>query len=124
VKGGKFSEESIKALTHRIQFGGDEVVAAKDGAGSATLSMAYAGQVFTSRLLQAIAGKKDVIESAFVENKLTAAPFFAAPVRLGPNGVEEVLPLGPLSAFEQKGLDAAIPDLIAQAKKGVDFANK
>ena len=26
-----------------MQFGGDEVVKAKDGAGSATLSMAYAG---------------------------------------------------------------------------------
>lgn len=39
VKGAKFSEEDIKALTHRIQFGGDEVVQAKDGAGSATLSM-------------------------------------------------------------------------------------
>lgn len=26
-----------------VQFGGDEVVQAKDGAGSATLSMAYAG---------------------------------------------------------------------------------
>lgn len=26
-----------------VQFGGDEVVKAKDGAGSATLSMAYAG---------------------------------------------------------------------------------
>lgn len=32
-------ENSIKSLTHRIQFGGDEVVAAKDGQGSATLSM-------------------------------------------------------------------------------------
>ena len=39
VEGAKFSEEDIKALTHRIQFGGDEVVQAKDGAGSATLSM-------------------------------------------------------------------------------------
>jgi malate dehydrogenase len=28
-------------LVKRIQFGGDEVVKAKDGAGSATLSMAY-----------------------------------------------------------------------------------
>lgn len=26
-----------------VQFGGDEIVKAKDGAGSATLSMAYAG---------------------------------------------------------------------------------
>ena len=30
-------------LLNRVQFGGDEVVKAKDGAGSATLSMAYAG---------------------------------------------------------------------------------
>ena len=30
-------------LVNRIQFGGDEVVKAKEGAGSATLSMAYAG---------------------------------------------------------------------------------
>jgi malate dehydrogenase len=33
---------ALDALTHRVQFGGDEVVKAKDGAGSATLSMAYA----------------------------------------------------------------------------------
>ena len=39
VKEAKFTEEDIKALSHRIQFGGDEVVQAKDGAGSATLSM-------------------------------------------------------------------------------------
>lgn len=39
MKGANFTEEDIKALTHRIQFGGDEVVKAKDGAGSATLSM-------------------------------------------------------------------------------------
>lgn len=42
-------------------------------------------------------------------------------VRLGPNGVEEVLSFGKLSAFEQKGLETALPDLIAQAKKGVEF---
>jgi hypothetical protein len=40
---------------------------------------------------------------------------------LGPQGVEEVLSFGELSAFEKKGLEAMIPDLIAQAKKGVEF---
>ena len=121
VPGTKFSEADIAALTHRIQFGGDEVVKAKDGAGSATLSMAYAGQRFTSRLLEAMSGAKNVVECAFVENKLTAAPFFSTPVRLGPNGVEEVLPYGKLSAAEQKTLDAMIKDLQDQAKKGVEF---
>jgi malate/lactate dehydrogenase len=38
VKNANFSESDIAALTNRIQFGGDEVVKAKDGAGSATLS--------------------------------------------------------------------------------------
>lgn len=121
VAGGKFSADDIKNLTHRIQFGGDEVVQAKDGAGSATLSMAYAGQRFASALLRAMDGEKDVIECTFVENDLTDAPFFSTPVRLGPNGVEEVLPFGKLSAAEQATFDAMLPDLIAQAKKGIAF---
>jgi len=121
VPGAKFSEEDIAALTHRIQFGGDEVVKAKDGAGSATLSMAYAGQVFTSRLLAAISGESDVIECTFVENDLTSAPFFSTPVRLGPNGVEEVLPYGTLSSYEEMLLAKIVPDLISRAQKGIDF---
>ncbi len=64
-----------------------------------------------------------MIECSFVENNLTKAPFFSTPVRLGPNGVEEVLPFGALSAAEQKTLDDMIPDLIAQAKKGVEFVH-
>jgi malate dehydrogenase len=121
VPNAKYSEEDIAKLTHRIQFGGDEVVQAKAGAGSATLSMAYAGQYFASRLMAAMKGEKDVIECTFVENDLTSAPFFSTPCRLGPNGVEEVLPYGNLSAFEQEGLDKLVPDLIVQANKGINF---
>lgn len=124
VPNAKFSEADITSLTNRIQFGGDEVVKAKDGAGSATLSMAYAGQLFTSRLLSAIDGEPNVIECSFVENNLTAAPFFSTPIRLGPNGVEEILGYGKLSASEQTVLDAMIPDLVAQAKKGIEFVNE
>ena len=76
----KFSQADLEALTHRIQFGGDEVVQAKDGAGSATLSMAYAGHVFTNRLMAAMKGEKNVVECTFVENNLTKAPFFATNV--------------------------------------------
>lgn len=124
VPGAKFSEDDIAALTNRIQFGGDEVVKAKDGAGSATLSMAYAGQRFASRLLEAMNGKKDVVECTFVENDVTSAQYFSTPCRLGPNGVEEVLPYGNLSAAEQATLDAMLPDLKAQAQKGIDFVTK
>ncbi|KAJ2842232.1 Malate dehydrogenase, cytoplasmic, partial [Coemansia erecta] len=37
VEGLKLGKEELDALTHRVQFGGDEVVKAKDGLGSATL---------------------------------------------------------------------------------------
>jgi hypothetical protein len=42
--------------------------------------MAYAGHVFTNRLLHAMGGDKNVIENTFVENNLTKAPFFSTPV--------------------------------------------
>jgi malate dehydrogenase len=47
------------------------VVKAKDGAGSATLSMAQAGYRFTASLIKAMKGAKDVVECTFVENTLT-----------------------------------------------------
>jgi malate dehydrogenase len=81
--GFKFNEEDTKALTHRIQFGGDEVVAAKNGTGSATLSMAYAGAHFTLQLLRALRGDKNIVECTYVESTATASPFFATPVVLG-----------------------------------------
>lgn len=122
VAGANFSEEDIEALTQRIMFGGDEVVKAKDGAGSATLSMAYAGAHFTSQLLKAMDGQTGITECAFVESGVTAAPYFSTPVSLGPNGVTEVHGHGALSAYEQDVLDKAVPDLIAQAEKGIAFA--
>ena len=39
---------AVAKLPLGVQFGGDEVVQAKDGAGSATLSMAYAGYRYVS----------------------------------------------------------------------------
>jgi malate dehydrogenase len=124
VKNAKLTEEQIKALTHRIQFGGDEVVKAKDGAGSATLSMAYAGARFAVRLLDAMNGEKNVVECSFTQNNVTKLPFFSTPVTLGPNGVEQVHPFGKLSALEQKNFDEMLPDLEKQIAKGVAFVNK
>ncbi|RAW26498.1 Malate dehydrogenase [Phytophthora cactorum] len=122
LKGAKFSDEDIAKLTHRIQFGGDEVVQAKNGTGSATLSMAYAGARFTSRLLDAMNGEKDVIECSYTQNDVTKLPFFSTPVTLGPNGVEKVHHFGELSAVEQANFDEMIVALEGQIKKGVDFA--
>ena len=69
-----------------VQFGGDEVVQAKEGAGSATLSMAYAGARFTGDLLRALNGEKGVTTPTFVKSPLFAdqgIDFFSSNVELG-----------------------------------------
>nr|BAQ25458.1 malate dehydrogenase [Diplonema papillatum] len=121
--GFEFSQDEIDKLTHRIQFGGDEVVKAKDGAGSATLSMAYAGAQFAFRLMAAMNGEKDVVECTFVESKVNELPFFSSPVRLGKNGVEEILPVPEHSAYEAGLMEACMKDLKGNIEKGVQFAN-
>merc|ERR1712151_537938 len=72
-----FTDAERDALTHRIMFGGDEVVKAKDGGGSATLSMAFAGAEFADRVMAGLAGEAGVTECTFVETSVTEAKFFA-----------------------------------------------
>jgi len=116
-----FTKEELDTLTNRIQFGGDEVVKAKAGSGSATLSMAYAGAEFTYAILRGLKGEKGVIQPAFVKSSVTAAEYFASKVELGPNGVKEIHGLGPLSDYEKEGLEKLLPELQASIKKGIEF---
>merc|ERR1712100_812422 len=89
-----FSDEERDALTHRIAFGGDEVVKAKAGAGSATLSMGYTGAHFADRVMAGLAGESNVVECSFIESSITEAKFFASKVTLDKEGVEKVHEIG------------------------------
>jgi malate dehydrogenase len=125
VENSKFSDDDIKNLSKRIAFGGDEVVQAKAGSGSATLSMAHAGAVFANQVLRAANGEEGIVECAYVDsNLIPEAGFFASPVKLGVNGVEEVLPLPELSDFEKAALAEMLPQLSGEIAKGVDFCQK
>lgn len=119
-----FPEDQLKALTGRIQEAGTEVVKAKAGAGSATLSMAYAGARFANSLLRGLKGESNVIEPAYVVSDVTESEYFSTPLLLGKNGLEKNLGLGKLSDYEQELLKAAIPELKKNIKAGVDFAKK
>ncbi|TRM68707.1 lactate/malate dehydrogenase [Schizophyllum amplum] len=124
AQGKGISGEQYKALINRIQFGGDEVVKAKDGAGSATLSMAYAGAKFTDALLRGLNGEKGVVTPTFVKSPLFAdqgIDFFSSKVELGVNGVEKIHPIGDITAAEQELLDACLPDLKKNIAKGQSF---
>ncbi|GAA5927362.1 hypothetical protein JCM3775_002526 [Rhodotorula graminis] len=116
--------EQLAALVKRIQFGGDEVVKAKDGAGSATLSMAYAGADWADSLLRAMNGEQVEI-CTYVESPLYAdkgVSFFSSPVQISSEGtVGEIKPVGQLHPSEQKLLDACLPDLKKNIEAGVNF---
>lgn len=122
--GKDITGEKYDALVHRIQFGGDEVVQAKDGAGSATLSMAYAGAKFANSVMRGLNGESNIKTQAFVRSPLyekEGIEFFSSTVVLGRNGVEEILPVGKVTAEEQKLIDACLPDLKKNIAKGKDF---
>merc|ERR1719412_3028225 len=119
-----FTDAERDALTHRIMFGGDEVVQAKAGGGSATLSMAYAGADFAGRVLDGLAGESGVKECTFVESSITEAKFFASQVTLGTEGVETIHGLGELTDYEKKLVADMMPDLLAQAEKGIQWVAK
>jgi malate dehydrogenase len=125
-------QDKLDALTYRVQFGGDEVVKAKDGAGSATLSMAYAGWRFAEKVIKAAKGETGIIEPSYVYlpgveggaeiAKLTGVDFFSVPVELGPNGVKKVYNVvADASDYEKKLLKAAYTGLGGNIAKGVEF---
>jgi len=119
-----FPADKLAALTGRIQEAGTEVVKAKAGAGSATLSMAYAAARFSVALMRGLKGDQNVIECCYVRSDVTEAKYFANPVLLGKNGLEKNLGFGKLSAYEEGLLKAAIPELKKTIQKGEDFVNK
>ena len=119
--GFEFSDDDAAAMTKRIQNAGTEVVEAKAGGGSATLSMGQAAAKFGLSLVRALNGEKDVVECTYVEGSGDLARFFAQPVLLGKNGVEKILDYGDLSEFEQTTLDEALETLRSDIKIGEEF---
>ncbi|KAL9056945.1 MAG: hypothetical protein Q9162_002611 [Coniocarpon cinnabarinum] len=116
----------LEEFVRRVQYGGDEVVQAKGGAGSATLSMAMAGARFAESLLKAKQGEKGVIEPTFVDSPFFkdshGVDFFASRVELGSNGVETIHEVGKITPDEQKLLDVCLKDLKSNIEKGVAWA--
>ncbi|KAF5102935.1 hypothetical protein D0Z00_000193 [Geotrichum galactomycetum] len=124
--------DKLDALVNRIQFGGDEVVKAKNGTGSATLSMAYAGFKFAEAVLKGAAGETGIVEPSFVflegieggkeVKDIVGTDFFSVPVEFGKDGASRVQnPLSQASDYEKKLLSVAVDGLKGNISKGVEF---
>ncbi|WLS79396.1 malate dehydrogenase [Erwinia pyri] len=121
IPGVSFTEQEVADLTKRIQNAGTEVVEAKAGGGSATLSMGQAAAKFGLSLVRALNGESNVVECAYVEGDGEHARFFSQPLLLGKNGVAERKPIGTLSAFEQQALTGMLDTLKKDITLGEEF---
>jgi malate dehydrogenase len=122
ASGKKIPADKLEALDKRVQDAGTEVVNAKGGKGSATLSMAYAGARFGSAVLQGLAGQ-EAIECAYVvSDAVEGMNYFSSKVTFGAAGVTKVHPLGPMNEQETKRLEEAKAQLKEEIQAGLDYA--
>merc|ERR1712050_412316 len=120
--GASISASKIPDLDVRVQDAGTEVVKAKNGKGSATLSMAYSGARLGRAVLSGLAGVP-VTECAYVESSVVPElPYFASKVTFGKDGVETVHPIGDLSEHETKRLEELTPILKGEIDDGLEYA--
>ncbi len=124
IPGVSFTEQEVADLTKRIQNAGTEVVEAKAGGGSATLSMGQAAARFGLSLVRALHGESNVVECAYVEGDGEHARFFSQPLLLGKNGIAEHKSYGKLSAFEHQALEGMLDTLKKDITLGEEFVNK
>merc|ERR1712166_481195 len=81
--GASIDKDLIAALDARVQDAGTEVVKAKAGKGSATLSMAYSGARLGKAVLSGLAGE-EATECAYVESSVQeGVSYFASKVTFG-----------------------------------------
>merc|ERR1712232_1088025 len=115
-------KEKIADLDKRVQDAGTEVVNAKNGKGSATLSMAYAGARLGSAVLRGLAGEQ-ATECAYVRSDIVPdLAYFTQKTVFGKGGVEKVLPIGKLNEHEQTRLEEAKAALKIEIETGIKYA--
>lgn len=131
------SAEDYAEFIKRVQFGGDEVVKAKNGTGSATLSMAYAGYRFASNVLASLTNGTEKIavpDSAYIHlagnnggpkvaSTLNNVQFFSVPVHLQNGEVASFVDPWLLvkTEKEKKMISVALKGLDASIAQGTNF---
>ncbi|KAL7666763.1 malate dehydrogenase [[Candida] zeylanoides] len=146
AKVAKISPSQYKDFIKRVQFGGDEVVKAKDGAGSATLSMAYAGYRFAANVIETLVSSTAtnyssvgsiVPDSAYfylpgvpggskLSERLQGVGFFSVPVVLEKGAIKSFIdPFHNLNLTkeEQKLVDVALSGLKGSIDQGTSFVS-
>merc|ERR1712226_1037127 len=118
----KIPAKDIPALDVKVQNAGTDVVNAKAGKGSATLSMAYAGSRLGKAVLAGLAGTPTTECAYVMSDVVPGCPYFTSKVTFGKNGVEKVHGIGELNQYEKTRLAEACAALKGEINSGLDYA--
>ncbi|KAK3125783.1 hypothetical protein QOZ80_7BG0609710 [Eleusine coracana subsp. coracana] len=111
-----FTEEEVQEITARV----------RERAG-APLAAAYAAARLVEAALRGMGGEGGVYECAYVQSQVVPElPFFACRVRLGREGVEEVVgsELRGISDYEARAMEELKPLLKASIDRGVAYVQQ
>merc|ERR1712217_497281 len=103
----KIPADKIPALDEHVQNAGTDVVNAKNGKGSATLSMAYAGARLGKAVLAGLNGTPTTECAYVISDVMPGVTYFTSKVTFGKNGVQTVHPVGQLNEYEKCRLQQA-----------------
>jgi malate dehydrogenase len=120
--GRKVPPAEIPALDKHVQDAGTDVVNAKNGKGSATLSMAYAGARLGKAVLAGLNGTPTTECAYVMSSVMPDLPYFTSKVTFGKGGVEKIHPLGKLSKHEEERMVEAKAALKKEIQSGLDYA--
>merc|ERR1712045_455155 len=104
---GTIPADKIPDLDKHVQDAGTDVVNAKNGKGSATLSMAYAGARLGKAVLAGMNGTPTTECAYVMSDVMPGVTYFTSKVTFGKNGVQTVHPVGQLNEYEKKRLKQA-----------------
>ncbi|CAL9728042.1 malate dehydrogenase, cytoplasmic [Monosporozyma unispora] len=131
------SNDTIQTLIHRVQYGGDEVVKAKNGKGSATLSMAHAAfkcvQDFTNLILGNVHEFDSIGYSTLRDfnnqpiapgaekllNRIDNIQFFAIPMTINLNGTNSIN-YNIMNNLNSQELNELLPLCLTKLKKNIE----
>eukprot|EP00756_Hemistasia_phaeocysticola_P001829 Hpha_TRINITY_DN11271_c0_g1::TRINITY_DN11271_c0_g1_i1::g.167316::m.167316/K00024/mdh; malate dehydrogenase len=119
-------DDVLEGLYQRVRKAGTEVVEAKEGKGSATLSMGVANAYFVMAICDALQGKRQPMVCAMVDTSSIPdnPPFMAWPTQFNTEGAGMRLHLPALNEAEQAMMSKAMPLLRKDAELGKQWVQE
>lgn len=131
------SQETINHLVHRVQYGGDEIVQAKKGKGSATLSMAHSSFKMLTKFMDLLLGNTpDITITSFIslrdsknepiaqgsielQSRIQDLQYFAIPTVVTLQGINEIK-YKIIDYLNSKESNDLLPTCINELKENID----